>query len=58
MTHAADSLAVNTKALSRIFKEEIGENFVDYLARLRMDEAKRLLTEAFPFFHNQLYEMQ
>lgn len=33
---------MNTKALSRIFKEEVGENFVDYLARLRMDEAKRL----------------
>jgi two-component system response regulator YesN len=45
LTHAADSFAMNTKALSRIFKEEIGENFVDYLARLRMDEAKRLLTE-------------
>lgn len=45
LTHAADSFAMNTKSLSRIFKEEIGENFVDYLARLRMDEAKRLLTE-------------
>jgi hypothetical protein len=30
LTHAADSFAMNTKSLSRIFKEEIGENFVDY----------------------------
>ncbi|MEK5029982.1 helix-turn-helix domain-containing protein [Paenibacillus sp. FSL R7-0302] len=44
LTHVADSFAMNTKTVSRIFKEEIGENFVDYLARLRMEEAKRLLT--------------
>ena len=43
LTHVADNFAMNTKTVSRIFKEEIGENFVDYLARLRMEEAKRLL---------------
>lgn len=45
LTHVSETFEMNTKTLSRIFKEELGENFVDYLARLRMEEAKRLLRE-------------
>jgi len=45
LTHISEAFDGNAKTISRIFKEEIGEKFVDYLARLRMDEAKRLLLE-------------
>ncbi|WP_211749762.1 helix-turn-helix domain-containing protein [Paenibacillus sp. Marseille-Q4541] len=36
---------MNAKYLSKMFKDEFGENFVDFLIGLRMNEAKRLLTE-------------
>jgi two-component system response regulator YesN len=45
LTHISEAFEVNIKTLSRIFKEEIGEKFVDYLARARIEHAKRLLTE-------------
>ncbi|WP_172254108.1 helix-turn-helix domain-containing protein [Saccharibacillus deserti] len=45
LTQIGEAFGGNTKTISRIFKEEIGEKFVDYLTRLRMDEAKRLLVE-------------
>ncbi|MGG1517420.1 AraC family transcriptional regulator [Paenibacillus oryzisoli] len=45
LAQVSDEFAVNVKTLSRIFKEEIGEKFVDYLARIRMDHAKQLLEE-------------
>ncbi|MBW7460507.1 helix-turn-helix domain-containing protein, partial [Paenibacillus sepulcri] len=34
---------IHQSNLSRLFKEEIGENFVDYLARIRILRAKELL---------------
>lgn len=37
---------VNGKYLSRLFKEEYGLKFVDFLIDLRMQEAKRLLLES------------
>ncbi|PYI53435.1 helix-turn-helix domain-containing protein [Paenibacillus flagellatus] len=40
-----EAFDTNVKTLSRIFKEEFGEKFVDYLAKVRMEHAKRLLTE-------------
>lgn len=46
LTHISEAFDGNAKTISRIFKEEIGEKFVDYLAKLRMEEAKRLLVES------------
>jgi two-component system response regulator YesN len=31
--------------VSRLFKEELGMNFIEYLTRIRIDEAKRMLLE-------------
>ncbi|MNY35486.1 HTH-type transcriptional regulator YesS [compost metagenome] len=45
MAQVSETFDVNTKTLSRIFKEEIGEKFVDYLARIRTEHAKQLLEE-------------
>lgn len=45
LSHVSDAFQTNTKTLSRIFKEEIGEKFIDYLARVRMDHARQLLLE-------------
>ena len=33
------------KYISKVFKERIGTNFIDYLANIRIEEAKKLLTE-------------
>jgi len=41
----AESRQVTPYALSKAFKQEAGVNFIDYLTRIRMDEAKRLLRE-------------
>ncbi|MEJ8305045.1 helix-turn-helix transcriptional regulator [Saccharibacillus sacchari] len=45
LTQISEAFDGNAKTISRIFKEELGEKFVDYLTRLRMEEAKRLLVE-------------
>lgn len=36
---------LNPKHFSRLFKEELGENFTDFLTNVRVREAKRLLLE-------------
>lgn len=41
----ADQYGVNPFTLSRIFKQETGVNFIDYLTELRMVKSKQLLTE-------------
>ncbi|MBP1990514.1 AraC family transcriptional regulator [Paenibacillus eucommiae] len=45
LTHLSEEFGLNTKTLSRIFKEEFGEKFVDYLTKIRLDHAKHLLQE-------------
>ncbi|WP_088832365.1 AraC family transcriptional regulator [Paenibacillus tyrfis] len=39
----ADQLHISPSQLSRMFKEETGTNFIDYLIRFRMDKAKEWL---------------
>ena len=36
---------ISSYYFSKIFKEETGENFIEYLTKLRMEEAKRLLED-------------
>lgn len=45
LEHLNDEFHLNVKTLSRLFKEEFGEKFVDYLARVRIENAKTRLTE-------------
>ncbi len=43
LQHIAGSLGVTTSYLSRLFKEEVEENFQDYLLRLKMEAARHML---------------
>nr|WP_275983686.1 helix-turn-helix domain-containing protein [Paenibacillus hamazuiensis] len=45
LTLLSDRFQVNPKYLSQLFKEEIGENFSDFVIALRVEFAKRLLRE-------------
>ncbi len=39
----ADRINVNPSYLSRVFKQETGENFVSYLTRIRIEKARQML---------------
>ncbi|MCZ8517163.1 AraC family transcriptional regulator [Paenibacillus filicis] len=39
----SEECGVNKSYISRVFKDEFGENFVDYVAGIRIREAKRLM---------------
>ena len=41
----ARKIAISPYYLSKLFKDEIGENFIEYLTRLRINQAKKLLEE-------------
>jgi two-component system, response regulator YesN len=43
LSSLSDQFHVHASHLSRAFKEELGEKFVDYLAKIRMEQAKKLL---------------
>jgi len=43
LNFAANNLFISPNYLSRIFKEETGTNFIDYLADFRLEKAKLLL---------------
>lgn len=45
LSQVSETFNLNPTYLSKLFKDELGEKFVDYVARVRMEEAKRLLTE-------------
>ncbi|MDQ0889035.1 two-component system response regulator YesN [Paenibacillus sp. V4I9] len=45
LTLLSDLFQVNPKYLSQLFKEEIGENFSDFVITLRINYAKKLLKE-------------
>lgn len=43
LEQVADHVALSPPYFSRIFKQEMGSTFIEYLTRVRMDEARRLL---------------
>jgi AraC-like DNA-binding protein len=45
LTYIGEHFHMKSGYLSRLFKEETGENFVDYLARIRIEKAMALLRE-------------
>lgn len=45
LSYTADHFSLRDSYLSKIFKENIGENFIDYLLRKRLKESARLLYE-------------
>lgn len=45
LSYIADRYGIRDSYLSKLFKENLGENFIDYLLRKRLDEAARLLRE-------------
>lgn len=45
LNHLSDKFQINSKYVSQLFKEEFGENFVDYLAFVRIGHAKQLLSD-------------
>jgi two-component system response regulator YesN len=46
LSQVAEQVELNSSYLSSIFKKEVGQGFSDYLARCRINEAKRLLKES------------
>lgn len=46
LNQVADKLYVSNYYLSRMFKKELGVNFIDYLNELRINKAKSLLADA------------
>jgi two-component system response regulator YesN len=46
LTQIANQLFVTSNYLSRLFRQETGKSFSDYLSQMRMDEARRLLNNS------------
>lgn len=45
LNHLSDKFDVNAKYISQLFKNECGEKFVDYLAQVRINHARKLLID-------------
>ncbi|WP_219838624.1 AraC family transcriptional regulator [Paenibacillus sp. R14(2021)] len=45
LEYLGDRFGISAKYISQLFKEEFGENFLDYLSQLRIKEAKKRLLE-------------
>jgi len=43
LTGTANSIYINPNYLSKIFKQEINESFIEYVTKIKMNEAKKLL---------------
>ncbi|MDG0813862.1 helix-turn-helix domain-containing protein [Cohnella rhizosphaerae] len=42
---AADNMGISASYLSKLFKEELGETFIDYVTRIRLEKAQNMLVE-------------
>ena len=51
----ADEMYMNPAAFSRFFKNNMGEKFIDYLNRIRIEKAKRMIIMSEDNI-NELYE--
>lgn len=45
LNRISEHFEMNPRYLSKLFKEEFGEKFIDYMLRIRLEEAQRLLRE-------------
>lgn len=45
LEEVADRLYLNSSYFSRLFKKETGENFTEYVTRMKMEKAKELMNE-------------
>lgn len=52
LNQISDHYEMNPRYLSKLFKEEFGEKFIDYLLRIRFEEAQRLLLKTDLPVHN------
>jgi two-component system response regulator YesN len=46
LEEVADHLFLNSSYFSRLFKKEMGENFIEYVTRLKMEKARGLLNNS------------
>lgn len=46
LEEVADLLYLNSSYFSRLFKKETGENFTEYVTRVKMEKAKKLMLES------------
>lgn len=46
LEEVADHLHLNPSYFSRLFKKETGENFIEYVKRMKMEKAKELLNDS------------
>lgn len=45
LNDVAEKVGLSSAYLSRLFKQETGENFIDYLVKIRMEKAKKLFED-------------
>ncbi|MFB9328678.1 response regulator [Paenibacillus aurantiacus] len=57
MEQTAESVNLSPYYFSKVFKQLTGENFIDYLTRYRIEEAKRLLGDEALSFKEICYEV-
>ncbi|HKM08183.1 MAG TPA: response regulator [Sphaerochaeta sp.] len=52
----AEELGINSSYLSRLFKEEIGQNFQEYLVQTKMEQAERMLMGNIGYTNKEIAE--
>ena len=51
MSSVANYVGMSYNHFSKLFKDEVGVNFIDYITRLRVDKAKDLLADPWMDIH-------